>query len=145
VKIGKVPRQGGKEEATVIRDHAFFESRVFEILPRASRTLVAVIHPTTHRLKCTIQGVRLFSRTWRPPSVSYYEVTDAKRGGPGGEHDIPRGLMHLLGEEPTERIVDKIRGKLGDEDAEMCMLIGRMAAWALCSSQDTKHSDLRRT
>jgi hypothetical protein len=36
-------------------------------------------------------------------------------------------LMHLFGEVPTERIVDKIRGKLGDEDAEMRILIGRMA------------------
>jgi hypothetical protein len=81
----------------------------------------------------------------RPPCISYYEVTDAKRGGQGGGHDIPRGLMHLFGEVPTERIVDKIRGKLGDEDAEMRILIGRMAVWALCSSQDTEQSDLRRT
>ena len=36
-------------------------------------------------------------------------------------------LMHLFGEVPTERIVDKIRGKLGDEDAEMHILMGRMA------------------
>jgi hypothetical protein len=28
-------------------------------------------------------------------------------------------LRHLFGEVPTERIVDKIRGKLGNEDAEM--------------------------
>ena len=54
-------------------------------------------------------------------------------------------LMHLFGEVPTERIVNKIRGKLGDEDAEMRMLRGRMAFWALCSSQDTEQSDLRRT
>ena len=54
-------------------------------------------------------------------------------------------LMHLFGEVPTERIVDKIRGKLGDEDAEMRILRGRMAFWALCSSQDTEQSDLRRT
>jgi hypothetical protein len=33
--------------------------------------------------------------------------------------------MYLFGEVPTERIVDKIRGKLGDEDAEMRMLMGR--------------------
>ena len=33
-------------------------------------------------------------------------------------------LMRLFGEAPTERIVDKIRGKLGDEDAEMRILMG---------------------
>jgi hypothetical protein len=54
-------------------------------------------------------------------------------------------LMHLFGEVPTERIVDKIRGKLGDEDAEMRILIGRMAVWALCSNQDIEQSDLHRT
>ena len=54
-------------------------------------------------------------------------------------------LMHLFGEVPTQRIVDKIRGKLGDEDAEMRILTGRMAFWVLCSSQDTEQSDLRRT
>jgi hypothetical protein len=53
--------------------------------------------------------------------------------------------MYLFGEVPTERIVDKIRVKLGDEDAEMCMLIGRMAVWALCASQDIEQSDLCRT
>ena len=42
-------------------------------------------------------------------------------------------LRHLFGEVPTERI------------AEMRILIGRMAVWALCSSQDTEQSDLRRT
>ena len=40
-------------------------------------------------------------------------------------------LRHVFGEGPTERIVDKIRGTLGDEDAEMRILMGRMAFWAL--------------
>jgi hypothetical protein len=53
------------------------------------------------------------------------------------------GLMHLFGEVPIQRIVDKIRGKLGDEDAEMRILIGRKAFWALCSSQSGKHHERR--
>ena len=54
--------------------------------------------------------------------------------------------MHLFGEVPTERIVDKIRGKLGDEDAEMRISHRTDGVhWALCSSQDTEQSDLLRT
>ncbi len=60
VKIGKVPRQG-----RIGGDDHNPRQCVFRV-PRslrsccASRTLVALIHQTTPRLKCTIQGVRLF-------------------------------------------------------------------------------------
>jgi hypothetical protein len=60
VKIGKVPRQGRKGGNDCNPRQCVFRIPRSLRSCRAARTLVAVIHPTTPRLKCTIQGVRLF-------------------------------------------------------------------------------------
>ena len=100
----------------------FSSSAFFEILPRLQDTCRRGTrnHPSPEVYdpgRATVQepGGHLASPTTKSPTQS-----EEDRAADTTFHE---DLMHLFGEVPTERIVDKIRGKLGDEDAEMRILM----------------------